>query len=246
MNKLLVLFLVVGASCALKLPAEFEKCKRSDPNINECLKSAIQSAMPVLAKGLPEFNFDSIKPVKVPSLTIGEGTGAVHVVQNYKNLEIHNLETAKIESVKSTITDDVMKIEANLYFDAVTVEADYNLDGNILVFPIKGDGKCTLSLKNCKVTMDIEGEMFTKKEQPHVQVKDFIIKLDPGKVEFDFKNLFNGDAKLGDEMNKLLNDNWSDVFVDVKSGYEDALSAIFKNIANLIFKKIPYNEIFEP
>ncbi|KAK4878718.1 hypothetical protein RN001_011224 [Aquatica leii] len=238
------LVLVLGSSCALQLPPEVPKCRRADPKIDECLKNAIQKTLNILAKGLPGFNFDSIEPIKIPSLMIGEGKGAVHVVQNYKNMEVHNISKAVIKNVKSIFTDDGFKLEVNTALSQSTLETEYNFNGNILIFPIVGNGTATIRLENSQASLHVFGKSFTKKQKKYVEITELKISLNPSKVEFDFRNLFNGDVRLGTEMNKLLNDNWKDVYDDVKHGYEDAIGAVFQNLANLIFKRVPFDNIF--
>ncbi|KAF5284910.1 hypothetical protein FQA39_LY16865 [Lamprigera yunnana] len=238
------LLFFVGTCLGLKLPPDFRRCRRTDSNTDLCLKNAIQSSLPVLAKGLPEFDVDSIDPIRIPSLTIGEGKGAVQVIQYYKNVEIHNIKSIIMNNVKSDIKDDGFSIVANGLLKNCVFEADYNLNGNILVVPITGNGTCTITLVNTKVTFDITAKVFTRNEKEYLEIKRFDVSLEPEKAEYNFRNLFNGDPTLGDTMNKILNDNWKDVLDDVKTGYEEALSIIFRRIANLIFKKVPLDEIF--
>ncbi|KAK5638094.1 hypothetical protein RI129_012389 [Pyrocoelia pectoralis] len=209
------------------------------------MKSAIQNALPVLAKGVPQFKFDGIDPIRIESLTIGEGTGQVHVVQNYKNVEIYNVPNATVQNVEATITDDEFQVVSDIVMDNVQMKAKYSLDGNILVMPIKGDGDCTVSLEDVKSKMTMIGEMFQKKNgKTYVEIKTFNVSLNPAMVRYDFENLFNGDGALGDSMNAVLNDNWQDIYEDVQPGYEEALGEVFKSLANLFFTKIPYDEMF--
>lgn len=63
-------------------------------------------------------------------------------------------------------------------------------------------------------------------------------------MTFKFDNLFNGDKKLGDEINKVLNENWESLFNDVKAGYDESFALIFKDLANRVFNRVPFNEIF--
>ncbi|KAF5284907.1 hypothetical protein FQA39_LY16862 [Lamprigera yunnana] len=194
--------------------------------------------------GLPEFGLDSIEPIRISSLRIGEGKGAVNVVQNYKNVEIHNLHTLKIIDVKSVVNEDEISLDFNMHCDDCYLTADYNLNGHILVVPIVGNGNCTVHLLNGKINFKLLCEMYNKNEKKHVKPKELIISLEPESVHYQFNNLFNGDVKLGEEMNKLLNDNSLEVFNDVKSGYEEMLASVFTKIVKQIFKKVPYDELF--
>lgn len=239
-------FLAVGLSAVvgLQLPPDFSKCKRGDPKINKCLKRAIEGALKIMGKGIPEFKLESIQPITVPSMTIGEGNGAVQVVQKYENCKIFNIPLGKIMDVDSIITDTQFELNTTIFLKEAYLLSHYNLNGKILLLPIVGDGDCTITLKNAKVPLELIGGLIEKKGVKYVEIKSLKVHLNAEKVEFDFKNLFNGDPRLGPEMNRILNENWTEIFEDVKYAYGEAFGAIFKTIVNVIFKRVPYDDLF--
>ena len=244
---MIVLLLLVPSfyySQTLDLPPSFPKCNRNDPNLNDCIKSAYGVVLPILAQGLPEFKLESIDPIKIEKMSIGEGTGAVHVVQHYNQIEYHNLFKTTVESVDAKVTDNDLKIILNVFAEDVHMSANYDLNGYILILPIVGEGESTIALKNAKIKLVITGETYDNQGTKYMEVKNFTVKLDPELITLDFQNLFNGDPILGPEMNHVLNENWRDLFIDVGHGYEEALGQAFKRIANIIFSQVPYDGLF--
>lgn len=57
-------------------------------------------------------------------------------------------------------------------------------------------------------------------------------------------NLFNGDKALGDNMNKFLNDNWNDIYTELKPSIEGAFGAIFEIYAKRILERVQFKNIF--
>lgn len=57
-------------------------------------------------------------------------------------------------------------------------------------------------------------------------------------------NLYNGDKLLGETTNSFLNENWNEVFPEIRQSVFDALSQIVEFYMINIFTKIPYNELF--
>ncbi|KAB0792593.1 hypothetical protein PPYR_14552 [Photinus pyralis] len=243
---MLYTFSFLAVTTALQLPAEFKKCSRSDPKINECLKSAIERAYQVMGTGIKEFKLESTQPITVANMTIGEGTGVVRVVQNYQNWQLFNIPSAEVVDLSSLVTDHQFNINVTYILKETYVTSHYKLNGRILLLPIVGEGECTIQLHNLKVPTRQIGEVSERNGVKYVEITSLKVQLIPDKVEFDFKNLFNGDPKLGPEMNKILNENWKEIFEDVKYAYEDALGAVFKNVGNLIFRKVPYDDLFLP
>lgn len=66
-------------------------------------------------------------------------------------------------------------------------------------------------------------------------LRRFIVRLD---------NLYNGDKVLGDSTNLFLNENWEEIFNELKLSIFDAFGLIVSNLINQVFRKIPYNELF--
>lgn len=64
-------------------------------------------------------------------------------------------------------------------------------------------------------------------------------------IHFDFQNLFNGNKELGDNILKVMNDNWEQVFDELGIGYEKAVAAATRAIANQVFSKISISELFD-
>lgn len=64
------------------------------------------------------------------------------------------------------------------------------------------------------------------------------------RIIFDFKNLYNGDKALGDSTNLFLNENWNDIFQEIKANIFQAFSLISEGTVGNVFKKVPYKDLF--
>ncbi|GBP20736.1 Protein takeout [Eumeta japonica] len=121
---------------------------------------------------------------------------------------------------------------------------DYVMSGRILVLPIQGKGVANITMVNLVVKHDLIGEKVEKDGQVFMHLKDYKVKFIPQRVVMHFTNLFNGDERLGKQMNSFLNENWELVFNELKQSYEDSLSSVFKDVSNRIFDNVPMNKIF--
>lgn len=63
-------------------------------------------------------------------------------------------------------------------------------------------------------------------------------------MHFYFENLFNGNKALGDNMNQFLNENWNDIFNEIKGPLLKGFGRVFSTIIGHVFSGIPYNELF--
>lgn len=72
------------------------------------------------------------------------------------------------------------------------------------------------------------------------------VNIDPERIYFYFDNLFDGNKRLGEAINNLFNENWRDIFDDIKMGYEESFGLVFRNLGQMFYKKIPFNNIYLP
>lgn len=57
-------------------------------------------------------------------------------------------------------------------------------------------------------------------------------------------NLYNGDRALGDSTNEFLNENWSDIYNEIKQAIFDAFSLITQTMMNNLFAHHDYKHLF--
>lgn len=62
---------------------------------------------------------------------------------------------------------------------------------------------------------------------------------------FQLSNLYNGDKLLGDNTNLFLNENWRDIFNEIKKSVFSAFAQIGENVITNVFSKVPYDELFQ-
>ncbi|KAF5281665.1 hypothetical protein FQR65_LT14595 [Abscondita terminalis] len=245
MHCLILICLIVASlgSCS-ELPTRFRRCARNDSGFNECLRVAMEDAIKKLAAGDKQLHIPALDPIYVPSATIKEGTGAVHVVQKFTDLNLHGISQSSIFKLITTHHKDTMTLIANVTSPEYVLEANYDFDGRLLVFPIVGDGKSKITLTNVQSDWFFVAEYQKKNDQQYFTIKSFEVVLRPEKVHYEFENLFNGNKALSDQIHGVLNENWKEVFDDVKQGYEELIATVGKSLANQVFSKIPVNKIF--
>jgi trans-2-enoyl-CoA reductase len=64
-------------------------------------------------------------------------------------------------------------------------------------------------------------------------------------VWVNFQNLFNGNKQLGDNINRVLNDNWKELLEDVKQGCTEVFDTVLNHLLNNFFSKVSLEEAFD-
>ncbi|KAL0281109.1 UNVERIFIED_CONTAM: hypothetical protein PYX00_002205 [Menopon gallinae] len=233
----------VGFSTAAKLPSAFPKCKRTDPNLEQCLVSAVSDSVPTLVKGVPNLGLIPIDPLRVTRLDIDQGDGPVALDLKFRDIDIINIGSVKVNSVKADIENYKIEIDTTMSKPLI-IDGDYEIDGKVLVLPITGKGKSHLELDNVHSTLYLQGKEVTKDGRKYMELVDLKVKFETTRLRVNFENLFNNDKALGNQMNAFLNENWKEILQEIQPAVEEALGQAFKEIARRLFSKVPYDDIF--
>lgn len=94
------------------------------------------------------------------------------------------------------------------------------------------------------ITLRFDGKAVTKNNKRYLKAENTKLTFTTSRLIFNLGNLYNGDKALGDGTNLFLNENWSDVFNELKKNVFDAFSQIVESVLNNIFAKVPYDELF--
>lgn len=121
---------------------------------------------------------------------------------------------------------------------------DYTMNGQILVLPIQGAGRCNITMLDVTAYVDMKGSYMEKNGEQYVHIDGFRIKINPKKSIFSFDNIFKGDSLLSNQINSFMNDNHEVVISTLLPGYEEKFGLKFKDLANALFDKIPMKFIF--
>ncbi|CAG9856091.1 unnamed protein product [Phyllotreta striolata] len=238
---LTILVCLYEASC-FDFGKSFKLCHPSDPQIEKCLIDAIETGFKTLGStGISAIGVAPIDPLEVVKITIGAGTSAVNLVQNYANVKIKGLSTLKAESANFDLNN------RNFVFvtrhPMLTQSADYSINGKILVMPVFGKGLSVIKLKDAKIVHNIVFNEETKHNKKYFNVVSYNANITIGGAHYDFQNLFNGDRRLGDAILKVVNDNWSLIFNDVSEGVCKSYSQVFQSVATALFKRVPIEDM---
>lgn len=167
--------------------------------------------------------------------------------------------------ILSRIVDFSKDYTFDVLFPSLYVTGIYEIDGQILVLPIKGSGNLTANFSElkrlnyitiaytylkfnivvkpsgkCRVTFDEVdrdgvGYIHIKKLEIRLAFKKGTIKLD---------NLFNGDKLLGDTVNQAINQNFNLLSEDILPLVEKSLVTTLKRIANRVVMNFTFDQLF--
>uniref|UniRef100_A0A2S2NGV6 Protein takeout n=1 Tax=Schizaphis graminum TaxID=13262 RepID=A0A2S2NGV6_SCHGA len=226
------------------LPSYFKPCKRDDPNINECLMKLMENIRPYISKGIPEMHILPLDPMMIPSVTLNQNSaGSVNFVALFTDLKGYGGKNFQIHKIKASIKNQSLEIDLNL--PMFKIESRYEVNGQILVLPIKGNGKFVGNFTNVHAKIKFELKFVEKKNHKiFIEIKKNKISLELGGAKLHFSNLFNGNKELGDQTNRFINENWTDLMQETRPLIEDTVASIVLGIFKPVFETFSMDDLF--
>lgn len=100
-------------------------------------------------------------------------------------------------------------------------------------------------IENCQVHAVVRLRAVSKgPNQTIAEVLEVKMKLDPSRVHYNLQNLFNGRKDLSDAMHALINENWKEIFNELKGDIATAMGLIFKSVLNRMLGRQPLEQLF--
>ncbi|CAK1585763.1 unnamed protein product [Parnassius mnemosyne] len=194
-----------ASAFAGNLPSFIQPCSKSDPNLNQCIQKAIEVAGSKFAKGIPELGIAPLDPMELG--TVDVENPALNLV--FTDTVVTGLGDFRVNSFKiNTETGKaVFDFTAN-----VTLSANYNMDGQVLILSIKGDGQAKIIITNLNIVIKYDYET----KDGHWVVTKYKDNYKMDKAQFKFTNLFGGKNKeLADTTLAFINESWEIIMQDV-------------------------------
>ncbi|XP_034485823.1 protein takeout [Drosophila innubila] len=249
-RKALSLLLISSLYCisslvhATDLPAGITKCSITD---EKCLKNSMNYVLKNHAKtGIKQLGLVPLDPLHVKKFSLGKNPKSpVSIDLTFSNADLLGLGEAQVKKVSPFTRDLSQDIEFDMVSPKIALKGPYSIEGKVLILPIHGSGKAEIILEQCKVHANVKLKGVSKgQHQTYAEVVDVKLNLDPSHVSYRFTGLFNGQKAPSDTFHALVNENWREIFTELKEDICTATGLIFKSILNNTLRKRPIEQLF--
>ncbi|KAK5638636.1 hypothetical protein RI129_012931 [Pyrocoelia pectoralis] len=225
-------------SCNGNFLSKFQICSRSDPNMNKCLKEAIQNALRVLKNGLPEYNYPSMDPIKMKDWAV-QPSAVFNFLQQFQNIELFNHTDARIREVEVKIMDSRFFLNIKYTAPTITISTDYNYTHAIINgVDYTSNGRAVYMIVNYRGDLSMVGKigengfLFITKSQLSIE----------GDTFYSVYNTTN--EELSKTINSFIDTHRLLIYPHVMKKFGDLYAHVYKDLANIIFSQILFDDIF--
>lgn len=241
---ILLVVATTDAEAVRDIPEFLQVCqvRVSEQEYEACILNSISNLRPYLKMGVPEYNIPSLEPFKLKKLSVSP-TSSLQIITTDLNVDgASNFEVTKVKVDMNNLLDNIL-VDVDL--PNIVVDANYEVDGKILLLPLRGSGPLHGNFTNCKGACTIRAERyFDENGMEKTRVTEFSMKISVGKGTLRLENLFNGDKVLGDVINSAINNNF-DLFIrELSPLVEGALADAFRQIADNIVQQFSFAQLF--
>ncbi|XP_026291089.1 protein takeout [Frankliniella occidentalis] len=214
-------------------------CKRTDPQVDQCIKKSVEQLRPHLVRGIPAFNVPSLEPLILPEIRVGESTG---IRIRARNVKAFGCSDFKINRLRVDLARN--DIEMAITLPKLFILGDYTVDGRVFLLPVRGAGQLTGNMTDCKGDVHLRGTVSKRDGVDYLKYDTLAVRIAVGRGSLHLDNLFGGQQTLGDIVNAAINSNFKAFFGELKPSVERALSQEFLSVANKIVTAVPYEKLF--
>ncbi|XP_049888080.1 protein takeout-like [Pectinophora gossypiella] len=220
-------------------------CPREEKALARCLRDALNTYIPHLVTGLPEWNIPPCEPLFVPSLSVQHSAGPITVTSTFTDVTVTGPSHMRVLDVK--VNPRKHEVVAKLSIPELKLHGNYQLQGQLLMLPIEGEGKFSAKYGDIAALITIVlGRQHRPNDVDALKCQSLSVKFHVGTASMQLENLFGGDGELGKVMNNFLNENWQTLAEELQAPIEQALRDFFKPLADHAFATLNADDILSP
>ncbi|XP_002072881.3 protein takeout [Drosophila willistoni] len=227
-----------------ELPGGLERCSVMD---DQCVAKGVRHVLKNYAKsGIKDLGLVPLDPLHIKKMNMGKNANSpVSIDLKFHEVDLVGLQNANIKSVSGFSRDLTKPIELVMEVPEIAFQGPYAVEGRVLILPIVGKGSSKIVLTNCQIVGKLKFKAVSKDEHhTFADLIDVKLLINPAHVSYKLDGLFNGDKALSDNMHVLINENWQDIYNELRGSISEALSLIIKAVLNRVFNKLPLEELF--
>lgn len=230
-------FLAGAALAAYERPPYVLPCRRSDPEINKCIKNSFNYIRPYIAKGLPELHTPPLEPLRIEELAMENNAGAVRIKALFTDIVALGAGNYTIKDVRSDVKK--LRIDMSLGIPRVETRGKYEVIGNVLLLPVRSNGEFWTEFTDISAIAKIYGKPTERDGEVFMGIEKMVVDFTMKNARFKVKDNLNTQSVLGEAINQFLNQNANELVQEMRPAASQSIAKLFKKFLNDTFSNLP-------
>lgn len=228
-------------------PAFLPSCKIYEPGFTKCSTNTVQKLIDQLIIGIPEVveEFGPFDPMRVHDIYFKQDNSDVATIRaNLSDILVKGFSKTVIK--ESRVSKKDFSWITKIFLPKMRLDANYKMEGRILLIPLKGSGKMYIEIDNLDIILYTKTQLYEKAGFTFDNVTAVRVDLNMTRVRTNFENIFNGQSKeVERSTNEFFNENWRDFYEALKPIIIETVETILYDIMHKVFELIPANFFVE-
>lgn len=246
MNLQVFIFVVTVGSCygLSNIDKYLKICQRNSVDVNDCLADAVQDGLAVLAKGIEEMDVPGVDPYHQKELRIEYKNNQILAKFVAKDIYVEGLKSSKVHDARLRADEDRFHLEVDLTTPLVHVHGAYRGEGKYNSLQILAYGQFDTNMTDLVYTWKLDGVPEKKEDGTFIRITDFYMRPDVGEMKSHLTNDNPESRELTELGNRFTNNNWRLLYREFLPFAQANWNKIGIRVANKIFQKVPYDQLF--
>ncbi|XP_052864667.1 protein takeout-like [Anopheles cruzii] len=235
-----LLFVVLAAASAATVyerPPYILPCRRSDPEINKCIRNSLNFVKPYVARGLPELKTPALEPLRIEELAMENNAGAVRIKALFTDIVAHGAGNYTIKEVRSDLKK--LRIDMSIGIPRVESRGKYEVIGNVLLLPVRSNGEFWTEFSDITAIAKIYGKSVERDGETFMAIDKITIDFTMKNARFKVKDHVNTQNVLGEAINQFLNQNANELIQEMRPAASQSIGKLFRKFLNDAFTNLP-------
>ncbi|GFG36375.1 hypothetical protein Cfor_06094 [Coptotermes formosanus] len=194
-----------------------------------------------ICAGIPKINVPPIEPFVLPALEINRDLDAIKIRAFIQNAVAYGGSGFVINSLKTDI--DKLALELSINLPRIDVTAEYDVDGRVLVAPIKSSGVFKGNFTDVHVEAKGDGKVITKEGVEYLQVNKIQTKIQVGDSGVKISDKDDKRGLLNESTVQFYNQNKKQILNIILPIVQETAEELITQIGNRILGTFPLSEL---
>ncbi|XP_052747342.1 circadian clock-controlled protein daywake isoform X2 [Bicyclus anynana] len=197
-----------------------------------------------MAAGIKDLGVPPVDPYVQKELRLEYKNNQVKVKMDNRDIIVAGLKASTVRDARLRADEDSFHLEVDMYTPAVNLSGKYEGGGSYNALNITARGTYHTEMTDLVYTWKLDGKPETINNDVYIRIKSFYMRPDVSNMNVQLTN----DAPESKELTalgvRLVNENWKILYRELLPFAMHNWNKIGTKVANKIFLKVPYNQLF--
>ncbi|CAH2050323.1 unnamed protein product, partial [Iphiclides podalirius] len=219
-------------------------CDRNSPEVNECLVEAVRKGLLAMKSGIKDLGVPAIDPFYQKELKLEYNNNQITVKMIVSEIYVEGVTESTVKDVRLRAEDESFLLEIDMFTSQIFCKGRYSGGGSFNALRINATGDFNTTISDLTYTWKLEGTPEKVDGETYVKITSFYMRPDVGNMVTHLTNENPDSKELTDLGIRITNENWRLLYRELLPFAQSNWNKIGTRIANKIFLKVPYNQLF--